>query len=141
MSPGNRLQAGNAGLSGWILASHSLSFHLSPHPLRSCATSDYLCVKLMASHIYRRNCGKCHCGLGVLLVSPHFSTLMQMPCLFPAHIKVLLSLDVKSTFYMAQWFYYWWKHPITFSHQAISRREIHYVKRDKVKVYYIINQW
>ena len=42
---------------------------------------------------------------------------------------------------MAQWFYYWRKHPIKFSHQAVRSREIHYVKRGKVKVYYIINQW
>lgn len=42
---------------------------------------------------------------------------------------------------MAQWFYYWRKHPIKFAHQAVKSREIHYVKRGKVKVYYIINQW
>lgn len=42
---------------------------------------------------------------------------------------------------MAQWFYYWRKHPIKFSRQAARRREIHYVKKGKVKVYYIINYW
>lgn len=41
---------------------------------------------------------------------------------------------------MAQWFYYWRKHAIKFSCQAVRRREIHYVRRGKVKVYYIINQ-
>lgn len=42
---------------------------------------------------------------------------------------------------MAQRFYYWRRHPIKFSHQAVRRREIHYAKRSEVKVYCVINYW
>lgn len=42
---------------------------------------------------------------------------------------------------MLEWIHRWWKHPIKISHQVVMKRELYYVKRDRVKAYHMINQW